>query len=414
VFEDRLDHALERARREGTHVGVLFLDIDRFKVVNDSLGHSVGDALLHKAADRLRGCVREADTVARMGGDEFAVLLEAVESEAEAEEAAERVAGAFQEPFRVGGTEIPSDVSIGLALSHHEEVEEAEDLLRFSDIAMYRMKETKGTGYRTFDPTSDHGEAVRFQRERHLKEALEKEAFEVWYQPVVDLREKRVVGVEALVRWRHPEKGLLPARDFVPFAEESGLLEELDRRVFEEACGTASAWPQTTDGRGLWLSVNLSAECYRARGLIEYIRSVLKEAGLSPGRLLLEITESLLASGTGRLQDLRTEDVRIAIDDFGTGQSSFHSLRRIPADALKIDQSFVAGLDGDPRSRAIVEAMTMLARRMDMEVIAEGIETASQLEHLERFGCGLGQGGFFGHPMPPEEFEELLPEGRLP
>lgn len=414
VFKDRLDHALERARREGTHVGVLFLDIDHFKVVNDSLGHSTGDALLQEAADRLRGCVREADTVARMGGDEFAVLLEAIESEAEAEEAAERVAGVFRDPFHVGGTEIPSEVSIGLALSHHEEVEEAEDLLRFSDIAMYRMKETEGTGYRVFDPSSDRAETVRFQRERQLEEALEKEAFEVWYQPVVDLREKRVVGAEALVRWRHPEKGFLPARDFVPLAEESGLVEELDRRVFEEACGTASGWPETTDGRGLWLGINLSAECYRARGLIEYIRSALGEAELSPGRLQLEISESLLVSDTGRLQDLRTEGVRIAIDDFGTGKSSFHALRRLSADVLKIDRSFIAGLDEDPRSRAIVEAMTVLARRLEMEVIAEGIETSSQLEHLERLGCGFGQGYFFEHPMPRQEFEELLPEGRLP
>lgn len=414
VFEDRLDHALERARREETHVGVLFLDIDRFKVINDSLGHSVGDALLQEAADRLRGCVREADTVARMGGDEFAVLLEAVENEAEAEEAAGRVAEAFQRPFQVAGTEIPAEASIGLALSHQEGVEEADDLLRFSDVAMYRMKEAQGTGYRVFDPSSDRAETVRFQRERRLEEALERDEFEVWYQPVVDLQNEEIVGVEALVRWRHPEKSILRAGDFVPFAEESGLIEEIDRRVLEEACGTVATWPQTTVGRDIWMSVNLSADRYRNPKLGEKIQATLEETGFPSDRLQLEVSESILVGGEAQLQDLRSGGVRLAIDDFGTGQSSFHYLMHLQADVLKIDHSFVADLGEDPRHRAIVEAMVVLARRMELDVIAEGIETQTQLDHLQDLGCALGQGYFFGRPMPPEEFEESLSDGTLP
>lgn len=414
VFEDRLDHALERARREDTHVGVLFLDIDRFKVVNDSLGHSVGDALLQEAADRLRGCVREADTVARMGGDEFAVLLEAVENEAEAEEAAGRVAEAFQRPFQVAGTEIPAEVSIGLALSHHEGVEEADDLLRFSDVAMYRMKEVKGTGYRIFDPSSDRAETVRFQRERRLEEALEKDEFEVWYQPVVDLQHEGIVGAEALVRWRHPEQGLLPAGEFVPSAEDSGLIEEIDQKVLEEASQAAAAWSRTTAGRDLWMSVNLSADRYRDPELGGKVRATLEEAGFPSDRLQLEISEGILVGGEANLQDLRSAGVRLAIDDFGTGGSSFHYLKRLQADVLKIDHSFVADLGEDPRHRAIVEAMIVLARRMDLEVIAEGVEIRTQLDHLRDLGCALGQGYFFGRPVPREEFEESLSDGRLP
>lgn len=414
VFEDRLDHALERARREGTHLGVLFLDIDRFKVINDSLGHSVGDSLLQEVADRLRACVRDADTVARMGGDEFAVLLEAVEGETEAEEAARRVAQVFQQPFHVGDAEIPAEVSIGLALSHHEEVQEAEDLLRFSDIAMYRMKEIKGTGFKVFDPSSDQAEAVRFQRERRLEEALEKEEFEVWYQPVLDLRAKRIVGAEALVRWRHPEDGVRPASAFVPLAEESGLIEVIDQRVLGEACRRAAVWHQSAGETGFWMSVNLSAGRYRHPELTEDVRVVLEESGLPPDLLQLEVSESLITSGQGKLQDLRTDGVRIVIDDFGTGYSSFHTFERLEVDALKIDQTFVARLDDDARSHGIVESMIVLARRLDLEVIAEGIETQTQLDHLQELGCALGQGYLFGRPVPHEEFEDLLTDGVLP
>lgn len=412
VFEDRLEHALERARRRETSVGVLFLDLDRFKVVNDSLGHSVGDALLQQVADRLRGSVRDADTVARMGGDEFAVLLESVGSEAEAAEAAERVVEVFGRPFVVGDIEIPTDVSVGLALSHHEEVEEAEDLLRFSDIAMYRMKEVEGTGYRVFDPASDRDEAVRFQRERRLEEALREGEIEVWYQPVVDLREERIVGGEALVRWRHPERGVLPASDFVPFAEQSGVIAAIDRRVLEESCRTAAGWIASAPGPGFRISVNLSSERCRDPALVEDVRSLLRELDLPPDRLQIEISERAMAGEPGRLRDLRAAGVRIAIDDFGTGPSSLHTLRGLEADALKIDRSFVAEVGDDPRDDAIVEAMIVLAGRMGLEVVAEGIETRAQLDRLQELGCGLGQGHLFGRPVPPASFGELLAEER--
>jgi diguanylate cyclase (GGDEF)-like protein/PAS domain S-box-containing protein len=413
LFRDRMEHALERSRRLGTSVAVLFLDLDRFKVVNDTLGHPAGDALLQEVARRIQSCFREEDTVARLGGDEFGGLLEDLESADDARRVADRLVEVFDPPFEVAGTEVHTQASIGIAMSD-QGAERPDDLLRYSDVAMYRVKSQEGTRYHVFDPEEDRPETVRLHRENELRQAVRDREFFLEFQPTVRLSDRAVVGAEALVRWHHPERGRVPPDEFIPLAEETGLIVPLGQWVLEEACRTAEGWRRDVlaPGRPFILSVNLSGRQCHEPDLVERVLSVAKETGFPPDALQLEITESVLMTGRGRLQELRDRGVRVAIDDFGTGYSSLQYLRRVQADTLKVDRTFVADLNADPRGRVVVEAILMVARQIGIEVVAEGIETEAQLDQLRELGCDVGQGFLFARPMSPDAFADLLRGGR--
>ncbi len=412
LFRDRLEHALERARRMGTSIAVLFLDLDRFKVVNDTLGHPAGDMLLQEVARRIRSCFREEDTVARLGGDEFAGLVEDLHSEDQVRVVADRLVEVFDPPFEVAGTEVHTQASIGIATSEGG-TERPDDLLRFSDVAMYRVKNQKGTRYHVFDPEQDRPETVRLHRENDLRAAVAEGQFFLEFQPTVRLSDRVILGAEALVRWDHPERGRVPPDEFIPLAEETGLIVPLGEWVLEEACRVVETWLRDVIPADdpFTLSVNLSGRQCHEPDLVERVLAIAESTGLPPERLQLEITESVLMTGRGRLQELRDRGVQIAIDDFGTGYSSLQYLRRLQADVLKVDRTFVADLETDPRDSVVVEAIMMVAGQFGIDVVAEGIETEAQLGHLADLGCAVGQGFLFARPMSPDTFTDLLRRG---
>jgi diguanylate cyclase (GGDEF)-like protein len=409
LFSDRLEHALTRATRRGVLVAVLFLDLDRFKVVNDSLGHDVGDQLLAAVADLLRSCVRSGDTVARLGGDEFTVLLEDLATPADASHVAERIMAAMQAPFQLAGHEVCVSASLGIALSAGK-ASTPEDLLRDADAALYRAK-ARGRGRcELFDAPMRAQAMARLEIETGLR---------VHYQPMVELGTGRVAGVEALARWQHPTRGFVPPSDFIALAEESSLILPLSRWVLFESCRQASEWHRRYPNRPpLTVSVNLSVRQFQHPALVDEVAEALRETALPPGCLSLEITESMMMEAAEAtsviLRDLKALGVRLAIDDFGTGYSSLGYLKRFPVDTLKIDRTFVAGLGQDPEDTAIVHAVIRLAHTLGLAVTAEGVETAAQRDDLRATGCELGQGYYFAKPLPPESLEALLtvaPEG---
>jgi diguanylate cyclase (GGDEF)-like protein/PAS domain S-box-containing protein len=408
LFMDRLEQALARARRQESTMAVLFLDLDRFKVVNDSLGHATGDNLLVTLSRRLAACVREADTVARLGGDEFAVLLEEMRSPQVAVEAAERIAAEVRSPLDIAGTLVRITASVGIALlrAHWER---AEDLLRYADIAMYVAKRKGGGGYHVFDPISDSRETVLLQIESDLWQAVANDQIRVHYQPIVSLATGRLAGVEALARWRHPQRGLLLPDDFIPLAEETGAIVAIGQCVLHEACRQQAEWAARFPAETLgWMSVNLSARQFRLSALPEEIAATFAEHAVAPATMRLEITETLLMQvpeAVGRLKRLGT---RITIDDFGTGYSSLGILNRISVDGLKIDRSFVDALGRTPGDTALVTAVIQLARALGLEVTAEGIETAEQLALLRRLGCDYGQGHYFARPLSADDLAAML------
>jgi diguanylate cyclase (GGDEF)-like protein len=417
LFMDRLDHALLHARRHGETIAVLFLDLDRFKVVNDSLGHLVGDHLLSAVATRIQACVRDEDTVARLGGDEFTVLLENVAEGDEAVRVAGRIASALGDAFRLGGLEVFVTASVGIALNtpNHDD---GTALLRDADVAMYRAKPGGRSRYEIFDPSMNVAALERLALESDLHHAVGPGGcaeFQVHYQPLVELASGRVAGLEALVRWRHPRRGLLAPGAFVALAEETGLIVPLGRWVLREACRQARAWQGVAGGHRLLMNVNLSARQLQDPDLATEVARTLAETGLAPNCLELEITESVLmsdAESSGRaLAALQGLGVRLAIDDFGTGYSSLAYLKHLPVDTLKIDRSFVAGVARDPADAAIVGAVVTLARALGLAVTAEGVETAAELAHLQGLGCDRGQGYYFARPLPPEAATALI-EGR--
>ncbi len=407
LFRDRLEHALERADRRGERVALLFLDLDRFKVVNDTLGHAAGDQLLSAVAQRILGRFRREDTVARLGGDEFAALLEDVSGVEEATAAASRLARAFEAPFEILDTEVHLEASTGVALSGEDDLR-PDDLLRFADVAMYQAKQ-EGGDWHVFDPGSDAGATRRLHRENALREAVREERLEIHYQPSVDLESGEILGVEALARMRGPEGELLAPREFVGLAEETGLIVPLGGRVLERACRRAAGWSRRRPEEEFRLSVNLSARQFQEAELTDRVRRALDESGLPADRLQLEITESVLMQGIERAERLLGLGVRLAIDDFGTGYSSFEYLRHLRADVLKIDRSFVANLASDPRDAVIVETILGVGRKLGLEVVAEGVETEDQRDRLLELGCRRGQGFLFSPPLPPEELERRLP-----
>jgi diguanylate cyclase (GGDEF)-like protein/PAS domain S-box-containing protein len=409
LFQDRLEHAL---RQRGQTVGLLFVDLDHFKVVNDSLGHDAGDQLLCDAAQRLADCLRDGDTLARLGGDEFTVLLPGIADAGEAVAVAERIERRLEPPFELPGQSVFVTASIGIAtgVALHDR---SEALLRDADAAMYEAKARGRARHAEFDTTMHTRAVTRLAIETDLRRAIDNDQLELHYQPIMWLDGNQIVGVEALVRWRRPDGTLVPPGEFIPVAEETGLIRPIGRWVLHEACRQLARWrsdlPQTT---GLSMSVNVSTRQLQDASLIEDVESALRETGLDPGSLILELTESAVVENfegaSATLQKLRWMSVQLAMDDFGTGQSSLSSLSQLPLDILKIDQSFVARLDQDAEGRAIVYAIISLATALGVRVTGEGIETASQLSTLMELDCNHGQGFLLGRPAPPDELAAML------
>ena len=414
LFLDRLAHGVARTRRGHDPLAVVFIDLDDFKAVNDSLGHAAGDELLVAVAGRIRMTVREADTPARMGGDEFAILLEDAPTVEAARESANRVLEALRLPFRLPSQDIAIRASGGIAMYASPE-QSADELLRNADISMYSAKAQGKDRLVVYESAVHDAEIWRLQLRTDLQLALEREEFALVYQPVVDLETNEILGVEALLRWQHPRRGLVGPTEFIPIAEETGLIVPIGRWVLERACLQARAWRAARDGRGLDLSVNLSGRQIEDPDLVDDVRRALEKADLEPRRLTLELTESILLNDTERtietLGRLRGLGVRLAIDDFGTGYSSLSYLRQLPVDVLKIDRSFVAVVDAGPDEAALVRSIVSLAQSLRLETVAEGIEQPGQLAELRSIGTRLGQGYFFARPLDAAEISELIDGG---
>ena len=416
VFRDRVDHALARASRTGAGLTVLLLDLDGFKMINDSLGHDVGDELLIAVGARIRACGRESDTIARLGGDEFAILLEDEGDQGRAIGVAERILAELATPFNIGGRDVFVRASIGVATCVADGTN-MDELIRNADTAMYAAK-TAGKGrYEVFQPSMHERALARFEVQGDLQRALDRGEFVVHFQPIVDFASDRVTGMEALVRWLHPTRGLLPPIEFIGLAEESGLIVPLGRWVLREACRRTVAWRERfPEATALTVSVNLSTRQLLEPDLVAQVRDALAETGLDPAALVLEITEGSLmqdvATTAVKLRQLKELGVRLAIDDFGTGSSSLAYLHRFPIDLLKIDKTFVDDVTaGGSPGAALVRAIVELAGTFNLETVAEGIEDGEQLDRLRSFGCGSGQGYLFARPLGIDAMESLLRGG---
>jgi diguanylate cyclase (GGDEF)-like protein/PAS domain S-box-containing protein len=413
LFMDRLGQTLRRTgRRRKRKVAVLFMDLDNFKIVNDSLGHELGDKLLVAVVERLRSSLRPEDTLSRFGGDEFTVLIEAVENPEDVMRLAERIVEDLREPFVIDERELFVRASIGIALGDAR-TKSPEELFRDADTAMYRAK-ADAADYRVFDAAMYEQATDRLEIENDLRHALEKEEFTICYQPKFRPGQPdRIEGVEALVRWEHPQRGLMLPEEFIPIAEETGLIIAIGGWVMKEACHGGKEWQERYPSEPpLSMCVNLSAAQVRHPGLLQDVRQALRESGLEPGSLTLEITEGTLLKDTEVLKtifrELKALGVRLAIDDFGKEYSSLSYLKRLPVDGLKIDGSFVESLGQDPTNTTIVAAVISLAHSLGLEVTGEGVESAEQLEYLRGMGCDLVQGYFLARALPSEEVESLL------
>lgn len=413
LFSNRLEQALLRRSRRKRSVAIMFLDLDNFKLVNDSLGHELGDRLLIVVAERLRDCVRPEDTVARLGGDEFTVLLEDVPNQDEVIEVAERITQELNQPFMLVGRELFVGSSIGIALGAPGEVR-PEELLRGADAAMYRAK-NQGKAYDlATGPSMTSWALKRLELEGDLRRAIEREEFRVYYQPQVLLSSDRIVSVEALARWQHPERGLVLPYEFISVAEETGLITTIGQLVLEAACRQARAWRQKCPkDQCPVVFVNLSAKQFQQPGLVDQVTKALQKTGLDPSGLGLEITESVLMddaqSTVGMLQRLKALGIQLAIDDFGTGYSSLAYLKRFPADYIKIDRSFVEDLRKDSGGDAVLlSGIVTLTRALGMRTIAEGVATAEQLSQLRQQGCDLVQGNYLSKPLSSRAATALL------
>ena len=415
-FMQRLAAALVRHRRgEAPPPAVLFLDLDRFKVVNDSLGHHVGDELLVAVAGRLRACVRETDTVARFGGDEFAVLLEELEDPGYATLVAERIAAAVAAPVNLSGYEVFTGASIGIALGD-EGHDRPEYLLRNADMAMYRAKGNGAARYTVFDRAMHASALARLQMETDLRRAMARGEFILHYQPIIALGSGKIIGAEALCRWQHPQQGLIAPGDFIATAEETGVIVPLGDWVLEEACTRLAEWRREFAHARMAISVNLSARQFAHGGLIPHILRTLARTGLDARHLKLELTESVLMEGGGAtaamLQQLSALGIDLQLDDFGTGYSSLAYLHRFPIAALKIDRSFVSRMQPDNPTAQLVRSIAGMAKGLNLAVTAEGVETAEQLARVREMGCDFAQGFLISPPLTADGFRELLASGR--
>ena len=412
LFLDRLEHTLERLRRHaGSLAAVLFIDLDHFKLVNDSLGHHAGDELLAAVAARLKQTIRPTDTIACFGGDEFGLLLEELTSERDAIAMAERVGAVFARPFVLDANEHFVTTSIGIALAGGGEL--PDELIRDADAAMYRAKERGRARYELFDEVIRARTIARLLIENDLRRAIERDELHVAYQPVVALHDSSIVGFEALLRWEHPQRGAIPPAEFIPVAEENGLIDRIGRWVLERACRQAAGWSLSRpDSAPIGISVNLSPAQLANRGFSATVAEVLASSGLEPACLSLEITESVLLEDPTAIADtllgVKQLGVRIVLDDFGTGYSSLGYLSRLPLDALKVDRSFIGALGASSAGSAITEAIIAMARALSLQVVGEGTETSAQVGELRRLGCDLAQGYFFSPPISAAEISALL------
>jgi diguanylate cyclase (GGDEF)-like protein/PAS domain S-box-containing protein len=415
LFHDRADHALARALRNGDRIAVLLIDLDRFKVINDSLGHHAGDEVLVTVAKRLLTSSRASDTVARLGGDEFVVLLEENITADGAIVVAQRILAILHEPLLCQGREVTIGGSIGIAFSGGITPTSTDDLLRDADAAMFYAKGRGRDRYEVFEP-SMHARAIQqLELTNELHRGLQRGEFVLHYMPIWELADRTLIGVEALVRWNHPSRGLLPPNDFIPAAEQTGAIVRLGEWVFGEACRQVRAWNDAYPGRSLSVNVNISPRQLLDPDLVQRLRTALGDNGLDPSSMTLEITEGALMQGADetrlRLRELKSLGVRIAIDDFGTGSSSLGYLREFPIDEIKIDRTFVRGMVEDPSDgTTLVQAILGLARALHLEVVAEGIELPEQLDGLRESGCETGQGFIFATPVVADEIGYLLGE----
>jgi diguanylate cyclase (GGDEF)-like protein/PAS domain S-box-containing protein len=415
LFMDRLEHAMRRSIRTRHAVGVLFIDLDNFKVINDSLGHAAGDAVLAEFAARLENCVRTEDTAARLGGDEFTVLIEQATDPGLAVGVAERIHEALSAPFHLATQDVFTSASIGIALSSPDSADHLgpDDLLRNADMAMYQAKTNGKAQYALFQSSLTATARERLTLETDLRLALERGELRIVYQPIVTLVDEQLRGFEALVRWQHPTRGLIPPDQFVPLAEETGLIVPLGRWVLEEACRQTQIWRTSAPHcAGLRVSVNLSARQIVHPSLVADVACAIECSGLDPSGLILEITETAVTQDTQearrKLRALKAMGLDIAIDDFGTGYSSLSVVTRFPLDILKIDRSFVSDIEHDSNSVSVVRSVQALADGLGLYVTAEGVETRAQLELLRSLGCRQGQGYFFARPLSPKQVEALL------
>ncbi|HET7272893.1 MAG TPA: EAL domain-containing protein [Rubrobacter sp.] len=414
LFHDRLEHALARAERREGMLALLFLDLDRFKAVNDTLGHVGGDALLKQVGDRISARIRESDTVARLGGDEFAIIIEDVVEARDAARVAEDLVKILSEPFIVNGHEIPMGVSIGIAVSPPSKDNR---LLKDADAAMYRAKREGGNNHQFYTEEMNVQASERLMLERDLRYAMDRDELLLHYQPQVDLATGDIVGAEALLRWRHHERGLVSPADFIPVLEETGHIVSVGEWVLEEASRQASVW-QDSGFAPVRVAVNLSARQLGRGGLMHAVGRALEVSGLDPECLELEITETLLVedseAGLRSVELLKkaVSGLRISIDDFGTGYSSLYRLKTLPIDRLKIDRAFIGGVMTDPEDSAITATVISLAHELNLQVTAEGVETPEQLAFLRERGCDEAQGFYFSRPLPAHEFVRLLDGSR--
>lgn len=411
LFMDRLNNALRRTRRLPDYLfSVFFLDLDRFKMINDSLGHSAGDAVLIETARRLEQCARPGDTTARLGGDEFVMLFDDVKNLENAKRIAERIQRSFIEPFYVNEAEIVSTPSIGIALGSSE-YPCGEDLLRDADITMYQAKALGRGRYEVFSPDMRSQAVALIRLESDLRTALERNEFKIFYQPIVALKDSSIVGMEALLRWQHPHQGLVAPSDFIPLAEETGLIVPLGEWLLRTACRQLKAW---FDGGvpPLRLAVNISPVQLRDPGFPDMVINVIRESGVNPENLELEITETILMEQSSSIVDvllkLKALGIHISLDDFGTGYSSLSYLQNLPIDTLKIDRSFINKLAFNREQTNIIETILMLGSNLGMDVVAEGIETVEQWEKLQKMKCSRGQGFLFSHPLEESAMASLL------
>jgi diguanylate cyclase (GGDEF)-like protein/PAS domain S-box-containing protein len=409
LLRDRIQQAIAQAHRNGTELAVLFLDLDRFKTINDSLGHQLGDRLLQSVASRILVCVREGDTVARVGGDEFVIVIPGIASSADASSVASKILEVLASAFHLNGNDLHVSASIGISL-YPSDGSDAETLMRNADTAMYHAKDSGRGNYQFFTQHMNVTAQQRLMLENALRRGLEGREFEVHYQPLYDLRDRSITGFEALLRWNAPGRELASPSQFIAAAEDSGLIVPIGEWVLREALGQAKSWQR--DGRPLTVSVNVSAHQLARPSFVERLRQLIQETAIDPGLLELEVTEGVIIEGAGdareALDQIAALGVGIAIDDFGTGYSGLAYLKRLPIDTVKIDQSFVRDLTIDPDDAAIVTAIVAMAASLGVQVVAEGVETEEQLAELKRLGCYRAQGYLFARPMNASAVDKLL------
>ena len=412
LLKDRLSLAITHARRNKRKLAVMFLDLDRFKLVNDTLGHTMGDRLLKAVANRLQSCLRQGDTLSRFGGDEFTLLLPEIRTKDDVVVIASKILDRLNSPFVIDGHELFVGASIGISI-YPEAGDSEESLIQNADIAMYQVKGRGKNGYQFFSEEMNQKFSTRLSLERELRNGIAQSELLVFYQPQVSLQDGHITGVEALVRWQHPERGLIEPAEFLPVAQETGLITQIDEYVQKQAFTDLSSW-RNSGFRDVCVSVNLSSTQLEQEGFVDRFVGAMKSAGLMPEAVKLEITENTLMQDMEviipKLKELRRLGVRIAIDDFGTGYSSLSYLQQFPIQTLKIDRSFVCDIRADQSDASIINAIVAMARGLKLDLIAEGVENRTQLRYLHSQGCSEGQGYIFSKPVPADEIQILLKE----